>query len=155
MTVMGSVWKQHSTCEIQNQIRNDRIPACEKCFITFHNIMIKYGILRTELYCRKLKIYGYQIVVIHAFQLKARVKQAGNPSSKTDSCNNLVGNSQSSSGFWPLEDTDLRQNLIWNHIWKKHLLSFTNIRQSFKKFSGANSKFCTEERNHCIHIVGS
>lgn len=57
MTVKGSVWKQHSTCERQNQIRNDHIPGCEKCFITFHSIMIKYGKLRTELYCRKLKIY--------------------------------------------------------------------------------------------------
>lgn len=71
---MNSVWEQHYTYKIQNQNPNNHTLAFEKCFITFHNIMVKYVILRIDFYCRKLKMYGFKIVMIHNFQLKSGVK---------------------------------------------------------------------------------
>ena len=92
---------------------------------------MKYVVLRIELYCKRLKIYSSKIVVIHIFNWKLEYGRAGDQFSESDRSNNLVGNSQSSLWFWPLEGMDLKGNLIWNHRWKKHPLSLANIRQSF------------------------
>lgn len=136
-------------------ILNGHVLAFKKWFMACHNIMMKYVALRIELYCKRLKTYGFKIVVIHIFNWKPEDGRTGYQFTERDSSNNLVWNSQSSSWCWPLEGMDLRGNLICPHRWKKHPLALANIRQSFKNSRGTSCKFCTEESNQCIHIAGS
>lgn len=43
-------------------ILNGRILAFKKWFITFHNIMMKYVMLRIKLYCKRLKTYASKLL---------------------------------------------------------------------------------------------